>query len=157
MTSLKSTASAHAGLRLEASPASRDGSTVLKMASLKGRSGFAQLDAVVIAGREDPTTAVGRLASGPEVDIVYDAVGKDTFGQSVACLAPGGHLVSFGQASVDVGAHSINSLANQSATVSRPNYPVRPPRPSTNEIGCAPRKGPGRRPWRDWLCGGSLL
>jgi NADPH:quinone reductase len=73
------------------------------MASLKGRSGFAQLDAVVIAGREDPTTAVGRLASGPEVDIVYDAVGKDTFGQSVACLAPGGHLVSSGQAS---GGHS---------------------------------------------------
>jgi NADPH:quinone reductase-like Zn-dependent oxidoreductase len=79
-------------------------------------------DAVVIAGREDLTTAVRRLTSGRGVDIVYDAVGKDTFGQSVACLAPRGHLVSFGQASGDVGTHSIDRLANQSATISRPNY-----------------------------------
>jgi NADPH:quinone reductase len=79
-------------------------------------------DAVVITGREDLATAVRRLTSGRGVDIVYDAVGKDTFGQSVACLAPRGHLVSFGQASGDVGAHSIDRLANQSTTISRPNY-----------------------------------
>ena len=50
------------------------------------------------------------------------AVGKDTFEQSVECLAPRGHLVSFGQASGDVGAQSIDHLASRSATLSRPNY-----------------------------------
>ena len=71
---------------------------------------------------EDLATAVMRLTSGRGVDIVYDAVGKDTFEQSVACLAPRGHLVSFGQASGDVGAHSIDRLASRSVTLSRPNY-----------------------------------
>ena len=33
-----------------------------------------------------------------------------------------GRLISFGQASGDVGAHSIGRLAHRSATVSRPNY-----------------------------------
>ena len=41
---------------------------------------------------------------------------------SVECLAPRGRLISFGQASGDVGAHSIDRLAHRSATVSRPNY-----------------------------------
>jgi NADPH:quinone reductase len=79
-------------------------------------------DAVLVFGDEDLATTVRRLTSGRGVDIVYDAVGRDTFEQSVACLAPRGHLVSFGQASGDVGAHSIDRLANRSATLSRPNY-----------------------------------
>jgi NADPH:quinone reductase-like Zn-dependent oxidoreductase len=56
------------------------------------------------------------------VQVVYDAVGADTFDRSVACLAPRGHLVSFGQASGDVGARSIDQLARSSITLSRPNY-----------------------------------
>jgi NADPH2:quinone reductase len=54
--------------------------------------------------------------------VVFDAVGKDTFERSVECLAARGRLISFGQASGDVGAHSIDRLAHRSATVSRPNY-----------------------------------
>ena len=56
-----------------------------------------------------------RFTSGRGVDIVYDAVGKDTFEQSVECLAPRGHLVSFGQASGDVGTQSIDRLASRCA------------------------------------------
>ncbi len=62
------------------------------------------------------------FAGGAGVDVVYDAVGADTFDLSVACLAPRGHLVSFGQASGDVGARSIDQLASRSVTLSRPNY-----------------------------------
>ena len=79
-------------------------------------------DMVIVTSREDLVTLVGRLTPGRGVDIVYDAVGKDTFEQSVACLAPRGHLVSFGQASGDVGLQSIDRLASRSATLSRPNY-----------------------------------
>jgi len=53
---------------------------------------------------------------------VYDAVGKDSFEGSLRALAPRGHLVSFGQASGDVGAQSIDRLASRSVTLSRPNY-----------------------------------
>jgi NADPH2:quinone reductase len=76
-------------------------------------------DAVLVFGL---ATTLRRLTSGRGVDIVYDAVGRDTFEQSVACLAPRGHLVSFGQASGEVGAQSIDRLASRSATLSRPNY-----------------------------------
>jgi NADPH:quinone reductase-like Zn-dependent oxidoreductase len=59
-----------------------------------------------------------QLTGGRGADVVYDAVGKDTFEGSIRALAPRGHLVSFGQASGDVGAYSIDRLA----TLSRPNY-----------------------------------
>ena len=66
-------------------------------------------DRVIVYGREHLAAAVMRLTDGRGADIVYDAVGKDTFEQSVECLAPRGHLVSFGQASGDVGAQSIDA------------------------------------------------
>ena len=77
---------------------------------------------VAVTAQEDFAKAVLRLTSGRGVDVVFDAVGKDTFERSIECLAPRGRLVSFGQASGDVGAHSIDRLANRSITVSRPNY-----------------------------------
>jgi NADPH:quinone reductase-like Zn-dependent oxidoreductase len=77
---------------------------------------------VTVYGRDDILAAVRDLTSGRGVDIVYDAVGKDTFELSVETLAPLGHLVSFGQASGDVGVKSIDRLADRSLTVSRPNY-----------------------------------
>jgi NADPH:quinone reductase len=79
-------------------------------------------DKVIVYGREDLTAAVMHLTSGRGVDFVYDAIGKETFDQSVACLASPGHLVSFGQASGDVGVQSIDRLASRSVTLSRPNY-----------------------------------
>ncbi len=63
-----------------------------------------------------------RLTNGGGAQVVYDAVGKDTFEASLRSLAPRGHLVSFGQASGDVGAYSIDALASRSVTLSRPNY-----------------------------------
>ena len=48
---------------------------------------------------------------------IYDGVGRDSFAHSIAALAVHGHLVSYGQASGDIG-----SLAAKSARVSRPNF-----------------------------------
>ena len=79
-------------------------------------------DSVIVYGREDLAAAVMRFTSGRGVDVVYDAVGKETFDLSVGCLASPGHLVSFGQASGDVGVQSIDRLASRSVTLSRPNY-----------------------------------
>jgi NADPH2:quinone reductase len=79
-------------------------------------------DEVLLAGRTDLADGVRRRSGGRGVDVVYDAVGADTFETSIACLAPRGHLVSFGQASGDIGARSIDALASRSVTLSRPNY-----------------------------------
>ncbi len=79
-------------------------------------------DEVLLAGRAGLADEVRRLSAGRGVDVVYDAVGADTFETSIACLAPRGHLVSFGQASGDIGARSIDALASNSVTLSRPNY-----------------------------------
>jgi NADPH:quinone reductase-like Zn-dependent oxidoreductase len=77
---------------------------------------------VIISSREGIAEAVMRLTDGRGAQVVYDAVGKDTFEASLNSLAPRGHLVSFGQASGDVGAYSIDKLASRSVTLSRPNY-----------------------------------
>lgn len=77
---------------------------------------------VVVYSREDFTDAVMRLTGGAGADVIYDAVGKDTFAGSLAALAVRGHLVSFGQASGPVGGHDIGRMASRSATISRPNY-----------------------------------
>ena len=77
---------------------------------------------VAVTSRQDFAEAVLNFTSGRGVDVVFDAIGKDTFERSVECLAARGRLISFGQASGDVGAHSIDRLAHRSATVSRPNY-----------------------------------
>lgn len=77
---------------------------------------------VVVYSRENFTDAVMRLTGGAGADVIYDAVGKDTFAGSLAALAVRGHLVSFGQASGPVGNHDIDRMASSSATISRPNY-----------------------------------
>ena len=79
-------------------------------------------DLALLAGDPDWAQTARDYAGGRGVDVVYDAVGASTFDASLACLAPRAHLVSFGQASGDVGARSIDELAHRSVTLSRPNY-----------------------------------
>ena len=76
----------------------------------------------VVYTRENFVSAVMRITHGRGVDVIYDAVGKDTFEASLAALAPCGHLISFGQASGDIGPRDIGGLAVKSLTLSRPNY-----------------------------------
>lgn len=62
------------------------------------------------------------ITGGRGADVVYDAVGKDTFANSIRALRVRGTLVSFGQASGDIGAFEIGGLASKSVTLARPNY-----------------------------------
>ena len=66
--------------------------------------------------------AVMDITGGRGVDVVYDAVGRDTLAGSIEALAIRGHLVSFGQASGPIGPWDIDRLAAKSVTISRPNY-----------------------------------
>lgn len=77
---------------------------------------------VINYSQEHFVNRVQQLTNGKGVDVVFDAVGADTFEGSLACLAVQGHLISFGQASGHVGSHDIGVLAHKSITLSRPNY-----------------------------------
>jgi NADPH2:quinone reductase len=54
---------------------------------------------VFMAGRDDIVESVRRYTRGRMADVVYDSVGKDSFGESLDCLRPRGMMVSFGNAS----------------------------------------------------------
>ena len=77
---------------------------------------------VILPGEASLEDQVMELTRGHGADVIYDGVGRDSFAHSVAALAVRGHLVSYGQASGDIGPFDIGSLAAKSATVSRPNF-----------------------------------
>jgi NADPH2:quinone reductase len=54
---------------------------------------------VLISGRDEIAASVKKLTKGVGAHVVYDAVGKDTFFESLDALRPLGMMVSFGNAS----------------------------------------------------------
>lgn len=56
-------------------------------------------DEVILYTKQSFEPEVKRLTDGAGVQVVYDSVGKTTFEGSLACLAPRGMLVLFGQSS----------------------------------------------------------
>lgn len=75
---------------------------------------------VVLYREQNVVDTVKQLTDGRGVDVAYDSVGKDTFYDSLACLAPRGHLVNFGQSSGPVEPLAMPRLAAGSFTVVRP-------------------------------------
>jgi NADPH:quinone reductase len=86
------------------------------------RAKQAGCDHVIVYSRENFASLAVEITNGKGVDVVYDAVGKDTFENSLRALKTRGTLVSFGQASGDIGAYEIGKLASKSISLSRPNY-----------------------------------
>src|SRR5947209_3271020 len=56
-------------------------------------------DHPIIYTRQDFVAEVERITNGAKLPVVYDGVGRDTFIQSLDCLAPRRLMVSFGNAS----------------------------------------------------------
>jgi NADPH:quinone reductase len=69
---------------------------------------------------EDFVARVRALTGNDGAAVAYDSVGRDTFSGSLACLAPLGHLVSFGQSSGAAPPIAMAELATRSITVTRP-------------------------------------
>jgi NADPH:quinone reductase-like Zn-dependent oxidoreductase len=84
------------------------------------REGGAEV--VVVRRREDFVAVVRDLTGGRGASVVFDAIGRDSFHQSIDALAQRGHLVSYGQASGPVGSWDIGAFASKSLRISRPNY-----------------------------------
>lgn len=62
---------------------------------------------------EDFVARVKELTGGRGCDVVYDAIGKDTFPASLDCLKPRGLWVSFGAASGPIEAFDIGILSKK--------------------------------------------
>ena len=54
---------------------------------------------VLVMGRDPLVAKVKEITKGAGVKVVYDSIGKDTFFDSLDCLAPLGMMVSYGNAS----------------------------------------------------------
>jgi NADPH2:quinone reductase len=69
-------------------------------------------EAVFVLGRDDWPTRVRELTGGG-APVVYDPVGQATWEGSIACLAPRGHMVCFGNSSGLVPPFSVNLLRDR--------------------------------------------
>ncbi|WP_341677819.1 quinone oxidoreductase [Niveibacterium sp. SC-1] len=66
---------------------------------------------VIVLERERFPERVREITGGRGLPVVYDGIGRDTFNDSLACLAPLGLMVSFGNASGPVPPFDIGTLA----------------------------------------------
>ena len=79
-------------------------------------------DDVILYTTQDFVAEVKRLTSGKGLQVVYDAVGKDTFDKGFDCLVPRGMMVLYGASSGPVGAFDLQTLnAKGSLFVTRPS------------------------------------
>jgi len=79
-------------------------------------------DHAIVYTEEDVVARVRELTDGQGVSVVYDSVGQATFMQSLDCLAPRGHMVSFGQSSGAVAPLDIAVLSQKgSLSLTRPS------------------------------------
>jgi NADPH2:quinone reductase len=77
---------------------------------------------VLVMGRDPVAAGVKRITRGAGVRVVYDSVGKDTFMESLDCLAPLGTMVTYGNASGPPPAISPLELARRgSLFLTRPS------------------------------------
>jgi NADPH2:quinone reductase len=78
------------------------GATVIGTVGSDEKAAFAKKAGckhVIVISREKLVERVKEITKGKGVPVVYDGVGKDTFMESLDCLAPCGMMVSFGNAS----------------------------------------------------------
>ncbi len=100
------------------------GATVIGVVSTPEKAALAEAHGAThtIIGHANLPAEVKRLTGGAMVPVVYDSVGKDTFGVSIDCLAPLGMMVSFGNSSGPVGPVDVGMLgAKGSLFLTRPS------------------------------------
>ncbi len=104
--------------------AKRCGAKVIGTVSTEDKARLASeagADVAVLYGQTDLGAAVKEATGGRGVNVVYDSVGQATFEESLACLAPLGMLVLYGQSSGPVVSVDPRVLAAGSHFFTRPS------------------------------------
>jgi NADPH2:quinone reductase len=89
------------------------GATVIGVVSTEEKAELARArgTAHAVVGHANLVAEVKRITGGAMVPVVFDSIGKDTWGASLDCLAPLGLMVSYGNASGPVPPVDIGILA----------------------------------------------
>lgn len=74
-------------------------------------------DQPILYRQDDFAERVKAITGGRGADVIYDAIGKDTFVKGFACLAERGRMVSYGVASGPIGPVDLNALRPLSASI----------------------------------------
>ena len=74
-------------------------------------------DHPIIYTRDDFAAGVREITGGQGVDVVYDAIGKDTFEKGLGCIAERGRMVSYGVASGPIAPVDLRVLRPLSGSV----------------------------------------
>ncbi len=112
------------------------GATVIGVVSTEAKAEMAREHgaAHVVVGHEGLPAEVRRVTGGAMVPVVYDSVGKDTWGTSLDCLAPLGLMVTYGNSSGPVPPVDLGILsAKGSLYVTRPTLATYTAKPSDIE------------------------
>lgn len=99
------------------------GATVIGVVSTEEKAALARAHgaAHVLLTKEDIPARVKEITGGAMLPVVFDSVGRDTFGISLDSLAPFGMMVSYGNASGPVAIPDLGILAAKgSLYVTRP-------------------------------------
>ncbi len=100
------------------------GANVIGVVSTEEKAALAKANgaAHTIIGHANLAADVKKITGGAMVPVVYDSIGKDTFGPSLDCLAPLGLMVSFGASSGPVPPYDIGALATKAQPVPHPPH-----------------------------------
>ncbi len=74
-------------------------------------------DHPIVYTRDDFVEMTKKITDGRGVDVVYDAIGKDTFEKGLGCLAERGRMVSYGVASGPIAPVDLRVLRPLSASI----------------------------------------
>ena len=100
--------------------ASHIGATVIGTVSTAAKAKIASENGClypIIYTEDDFQEKVMNITEGKGVDLVLDAVGKDTVEKGLACLGDRGRLVSYGMSSGPMNPVNVNLLRSRSASV----------------------------------------
>ena len=99
------------------------GATVITTVSTEEKAALAMqagADHTVLYTQTDFAEAVKEITGGAGVQVVYDAVGADTFEGGIACLAQRGMMALYGQSSGPVPTVTLAALNPKSLFLTRP-------------------------------------
>jgi NADPH2:quinone reductase len=98
------------------------GGYVIGTTSTQGKAEMARqagADTVILYTQVDFEAEVKRITEGEGLEVVFDSVGNDTVDKSLACLAPLGYMILFGQSSGFVPPFDVRRLAEKGLFLTR--------------------------------------